>query len=436
MTEVGLMTDLAHYIQQTPLMDTHEHLHKERDYVENGPDVLQHLFMDKYITADLVVAGATPEQVHRLLDSSDPDLAARFSGIRAAWDSCQHTGYGEAVRLIAQHIYEMNDITPETLEHAGERNTKLRQPGERLRILKEIGNLDHVQVDDFCWQVCPDDSGLDFFLYDISWWKFCCGVIEPEAIYSETGVEVTGLSSLQRAMEALFDKYAAFAIAVKSQHAYDRALLWQERPAFAAERVLTRHLSGRPLIESERNCLGDWCWARGTELAIDYNLPFKLHTGYYADYGQMPVERIRSGHLCELLQKYPSGRFIIMHAAYPNCDELLALAKHYPNVYIDLCWAWSVNPYAMRDLVRHAIHTVPINKVFAFGGDTFWPGASAAFAIQARQWLTRALQAEIEDGYLSEAEAMVVAERLMRTNQQQCFDLAGTRAAIRAAASR
>ena len=29
-------------------------------------------------------------------------------------------------------------------------------------------------------------------------------------------------------------------------------------------------------------CLGDWCWARGVDLSIEHNLPFKIHTGYYA----------------------------------------------------------------------------------------------------------------------------------------------------------
>ena len=48
-----------------------------------------------------------------------------------------------------------------------------------------------------------------------------------------------------------------------------------------------------------------------------------------------------------------------------------------------------------------------------------------------RRGLTRALQAEIEDDYLTETEAMRIATRLMRENQAACFDLEGTRAAIR-----
>jgi len=426
------MTDLSQHIQQLPLMDTHEHLYKEADYLEKGPDVLRDLF-ENYVPADLIVAGAAPEAVQKLLDSNDPDIEGRLAGVSEAWQHCQHTGYGQAVRLIAKKVYGMDEITPAAVAAAADRNRQLRQPGERLRILKEEGNLDHVQIDDFVWACLPDQSGLDFFLYDLSWWHFCNGEIKAEDLHKETGVNVVDLKSLREGMEALFTKYGACAIAVKAQHAYNRTLLWQERSDATAERVLYKQLNGDELSEVERLCLGDWCWARGVELSIQHNLPFKIHTGYYAGHSNMPVERIKPGHLCGLLKQYPQARFVLMHIAYPYNDELTAIAKHYPNVYIDLCWAWSINPYAAADFVRRLIHAVPINKLFAFGGDTGWPNASVAYATQARQWLTRALQGEVDDGDMTEAQAIAVATRLMRGNQQDLFDLDGTRAAIHAA---
>ena len=52
------MNDLAEHIQSLRLIDTHEHLNKEHDILQHGPDILQDLF-ENYIAADLVVAGAT-----------------------------------------------------------------------------------------------------------------------------------------------------------------------------------------------------------------------------------------------------------------------------------------------------------------------------------------------------------------------------------------
>jgi len=426
------MNDLAEHIHSLRMIDTHEHLNKEHDFTQEGPDILQDLF-DNYVRADLVVAGATAAAVDQLVDASDPDLRARFAGVRTAWERCWHTGYGEAVRLIARRTYGMEAITIEAIEAAAPRALALRRPGERLRILRDEANLDHVQIDDFRWQCLPDHSGLDFFLYDLSWVGFCQGAVDAPGIYEEVGIEVDDLASLREGMAAIFAKHGPRAIAVKSQHAYDRTLLWREREDADVARALGKQQSGQELDEDERLCLGDWCMARGVELAIEHNLPFKIHTGYYAGHSNMPIKRIRPGHLCALLARYPQARFVLMHIAYPYNDELVALAKHYPNVYVDMCWAWSINPFVARDFVRQMIHAVPANKLFAFGGDTFWPNAAVAYATQARQWLTRALQAEVDDQLLLPSEAVALATRLMRTNQEECFDVAGTRAAIQAA---
>ena len=58
-------------------------------------------------------------------------------------------------------------------------------------------------------------------------------------------------------------------------------------------------------------CLGDWCWARGVELSIEHNLPFKIHTGYYAGNDRMPVSRIPAGNMCELFARYLDAKFVL-----------------------------------------------------------------------------------------------------------------------------
>lgn len=423
-------TDLRQHIQQTPLCDTHEHLRFEEAWVNEGPDILQDLF-GNYVPADLVVAGATEEAMKKLMDASNPNLAERFEAIRKAWEAVRFTGYGEAVRVLAQRIYRMDEITPAGLEAGQEKLAQLRKPGERLRLLRQVGNLDHVQIDNFIWACLPDASGPDFFLYDLSWFNFCQGDLKRDELAKETGIEVHTLDDLRRAMEAVFERYAPCAIAVKAQHAYTRTLLWQERTDADATRALDAILKDPAhASEAEKLCLGDWAWARGVELAIQHRLPFKIHTGYYAGHSRMPVDRIRGGNLCGLLARYLDARFVLMHIAYPYNDELVAIAKHYPNVWVDLCWAWSINPYSAAEFVRRFIHAVPANKLFAFGGDTGWPTSSVAYAIQARKWLTRALEAEVTAGDLTEQQAIDLATRLMQTNQRECFDLDGTRAAI------
>ncbi len=426
-------TDLAHHIQSIRLVDTHEHMRRENDWVENGPDILQDLF-GNYVPADLITAGASPEAMRDLMDASK-DIASRFEGIRDAWEATQFTGYGEAVSLIAKHIYGLDELTGDGLASADNLQT-LRTPGKRYHILHDIANLDHIQTDDFSWPCTPDTSGPDFFLYDLSWATFCNGQVDPSAIHAETGVEVSDLASLKCGMEAIFAKHAGCAIAVKSQHAYNRTLSWIERSDTEASDALNTVLtqSASEIDEATRLCLGDWCWARGVELTIEHNLPFKIHTGYYAGNDRMPVRRIPAGNMCALFARYLDAKFVLMHIAYPYNDELVALAKHYRNIWVDFCWAWSIDPYSSRDFLRRCIHAVPSNKLFAFGGDTGWPTSAMAYAIQARNEIRRALEAEIADGYLTEKQAMAFATRIMNTNQYACFDIDGTRANIAKAA--
>ena len=107
-------------------------------------------------------------------------------------------------------------------------------------------------------------------------------------------LKVNDLASLKHAMAAIFAKHAACAIAVKSQHAYNRTLNWIERSDAEASTALNAVLTkpAAEVDEATQLCLGDWCWARGVELTIEHNLPFKIHTGYYAGNDRMPVRRI------------------------------------------------------------------------------------------------------------------------------------------------
>jgi len=427
------MTDLARHINSLRLVDTHEHLRREPEWLTAGPaDVLQDLFHN-YVPADLVSAGATPAAAQRLLAGTDPDVEGRFAAVKPAWEAIRYTGYGEAVRELARAVYNIEEITPEALRAAQPRLEALRKPGEALRLLRDVALLDHTQTDDFRWACEPDPAGLDYFLYDLSWADFCRGEVDWAKLTAETGVTVGDLPALDAAMEALFEKYGPCAIAVKAQHAYNRTLRWVERTPADAAHALQRVLRDpKGASEAERLCLGDYCWGRGAELAHRHNLPFKIHTGYYAGHSRMPVDRIPAGHLCPLLARYPGTRFVLMHIAYPYSDELIALVKHFPNAWADLCWAWSINPRHSVDFVRRYLHAAPLNKLFAFGGDTAWPTSAYAYARQARRWLTRALEAEVADGDLTESEAIRVADRVCRENQFACFDLQGTRTAIRA----
>ena len=424
-------SDLAHHVAGLRVADTHEHLLSEREWVEAGPgDVLADLF-ENYAAFDLVSAGADPAAVRALADA-DGDPQERWSAVAGAWDAVRFTGFGEAVRIQAREVYGIDELSAEAMVRAGPKLEAMRRPGQRLALLRDRAKLDHVQVDDFCWDCGVDASGPGFFFYDLSWARLSGGKVEPEPLEEATGASVGDLASLRRALEGVWDRHGGEAVALKTQHAYSRTLHWQARSdadAEAALRVVLREgPEAAPL--AARLCLGDWCLARGVELASERGLPVKIHTGLMARNNRMPLHELRPGLLCPLLRAYPDARFVLMHIGYPFGDELIALAKHYANVHADLCWAWSIDPPATARFVRHFIHAAPCNKLLAFGGDARTPTAAFACSLQARRWLTRTLEREVAEALLSEADAMDLATRLLRTNALALFNIDRRRAAV------
>lgn len=427
------MSDLAEFVAETPMVDTHEHQQRLEQLNAHPPDILTELFHN-YMPAVLRVAGATPAALRRLADTSDRDVAGRFAAVAEVWKRAQWTGYGEALRLSAKACFGLEELTEATLADAQSQLAGPLTAERRLAVLRDQANLDHVQINELDeLRSSPQPVGTDFFLFDMSWASMSRGTLPLNKLAEAAGREVVDLASLADAIEAVFDRDGPTSIAVKSQHAYHRTIAWQKRSDSDAAAVLAELLAGGPdsLTVERRNLLGDWCLARGVEQAQKHNLPFKIHTGYQAGDSYMELSWLRPSLLTPLLRAYPEARFVLMHMGYPYEDEMASLAQHYPNVWVDLCWAWAMNPLATARLVRRFIHAAPANKLFVFGGDTFRPWSTVGFAMQARRWLTRALQAEIDSGDLTEVEAIALAERFMRANQHDCFDLAATREAMR-----
>ena len=250
-------TDLALHIQATPLADTHEHQPREDEYLKDPPDLLKELF-GNYMASDLVAAGLPMRDASRLTNVKDPDIEGRFKAAQRAIEACKYTGYGQGTRWLAKELYGVEEFTPASMRAAHEKLSGRDRRGERLRLLRDVANLHHIQTADFRMDCRPDPTGPDFFYYDLTWFEFTTGAIDPKALAEMTGVTVTGLANLRRAAEIIFERSAPRAIAVKTYHAYFRTLAWSERSDAEVERVLQKLLKGQQLDPAEALALGDW----------------------------------------------------------------------------------------------------------------------------------------------------------------------------------
>ena len=226
----------------------------------NAPDILSDLF-GGYSSSDLIIAGASLEAVARLRDSSNEDLEGRFTDVAAAWTMAQFTGYGEAVRIAARDLYEIEVLSEATIRAGQQRLKALQRQGGCIAILRDHAKVDHVQTDQGLDVIDLPRSSVEFFLRDLSLRRFAFGAIDDPVIEEATGVTVRNLATLEQAMEALFARCAPLSIAVKSQHAYVRTLAWQQRTDAEAERAVQVVREGGPGSDDPQSearlCLGD-----------------------------------------------------------------------------------------------------------------------------------------------------------------------------------
>ncbi|QDU71432.1 amidohydrolase family protein [Mucisphaera calidilacus] len=421
-----MATDLDLHVDGLCVVDTHEHLNPPGLYPDQEHDPLRLLF-DNYFAHDLVSAGATPGQVHdELFNPGFGGVAERFAVVAPFWERAQHTGYGRAVKIMARDLFGIERVGVETmgaLEAAARALTS--DPDWRLRLLRDRANLDHVQCDRFDNADEPAEPDKGFFRSDISWVWNSRGEVDFGRLMARTGVEVTGAASAREAIAEQFRREAPGAVALKSQHAYARTLLWANRTDAEVEALIERRLRGEDLVGDDRLVLGDWMFARGIEGATDHGLPVKIHTGYLAGNGGLWPTQISPSNLGPLLVGFPEARFVLMHVGYPEPGQVVQLAKHYRNTWIDMCWAWSIDPVTSRGFVASALAAVPANKILAFGGDSLWATASYAYSVQARRELAGVLGTLVADGTFDEGEAIGIATRLLRENALDLFPTPG-----------
>ena len=123
------------------------------------------------------------------------------------------------------------------------------------------------------------------------------------------------------------------------------------------------------------------------------------------------------------LLEYGKAKFDLFHGGYPFMGEALALAKNFGCVWLDLCWLYIISPTAAARMLHEAIETLPSNKIFAFGGDFIIPEGAYGHSVMARRVVSRVLTEKVEDGYLTEDEAVALARRILRENAAEFFRL-------------
>jgi len=409
----------------TLFIDTHEHLVNESVRLEAGDRIGDKandwtFLLSHYFNDDFVAAGVSPADYKRFY-STDLDALEKWDIIEPYWPYLKYTGYGQNVRITLKELYGIKDLTRENIPELNRAYKAMIQPGFYRRIIQEISGIESCQVNR--WPYLKSEMP-DLLMSDLHISHFMESYMDSE-FPDEAGIQVRELEDWYGVIDFCFKKYGTRAVATKCGEAYSRNVNFKRIPFGKASDLFRQRMAGKSLSPSEENMIEDHLFWYCTDLATKMGLPSKIHLGYYAGTGRMPLERVggNPGAACELCMESPDTKFVFFHIAWPYYEDILAVAKQFPNAYLDMCWAWIINPIAAKDFLKKFIVTVPLNKVFTFGGDYIPVELIPGHARIARRGIALALSELVDEGWLGMGEALSMCDDLMHGNARKAFNL-------------
>lgn len=420
----GLAARIRAAVEAIEVVNSHEHIIPEQERVSQTVDFFT--LAGHYAVNDVISAGMAPESV------SAKGLTAeeRWRAFEPYWRYARFTGYGQALRIAIRDIYGVGEISAATIPKINEAIARRNRPGLYRYVLKERARIRYAVLDDY-WNAAPVRPDPEFFVLARKFDRFILPATAKDIGELEklTGVSITSLRHLKQAMERSFaQSIEAGMVAVKSTIAYARELRFAEAGEQAAAADFLRLVRGevklpegfRGRVERPFRALEDHMFHHLMRLAEAHRLPVQLHTGILAGNGAFITNTNPVG-LTNLFYLYPQVQFDLFHIGYPYQNELIALAKLFPNVHVDFCWAHIISPVAARAALHEMLETVPVNKILGFGGDYRYPELSYAHLVMARRNIARVLTEKVEEGLFEEDEAAEVARLLLADNAARLF---------------
>jgi len=415
-------------VYQTPFIDTHEHLCEESDRLNESPktDFWINL-LRPYLGDDMVSAGLPVSEFERIW-KPETSLPQKWKIIEPYWKDIKNTSYAKSILITLKMLYGIDEINRGNLDELQKKYLKLKKKGYYKTVLRDIANIKYCQVNSLHGKCFRETEYPELLKQDLSIVPMFTDTdsVLGEGIvpFSEpTGIKVKNIDDWYSVIDWYFEKYGKKAIAVKSQNAYNRTMDYEKVPKEKAAPVFMKWLKNEKLENDEKKALEDhlfWC---AVDKATEYNLPVKLHTGYFAGFNGMPMERLRKhpGELTKLCMKSPKTKFVFMHMTYPYQNELIAIVKHHSNAYAACCWAWIINPIATKNFLKEFLVSAPVSKILTFGGDYGHVEAVVGHAEIARQGITQALTELIDENWFSLDGALKIIEPIMYKNAQKIF---------------
>jgi hypothetical protein len=434
---------LLNRVSLLPVIDTHEHM--------VGPgfsipilEPITALTLD-YLQNDLISTGVDAGVIEMVQDH-EVSTEKKWPVFEPIWREVEFTANARITKLIMQDYFQETEMSLAALKRIAERLPDMQDEASYWKFLDDAG-IQWIISDPLGRPQCDFGDYLsgglvfpDKFKIMISLPLFHVVAHHPQSARDWEGVQRIGswanrhITSLEEFLESVFEVLSRAkqkgAVGIKDQSAYNRSLDYDVVPRLEAEKIFNRLLADPRTVLGwpEAKPLDDYLFHEYMRFSRDLELPVQIHTGHIARNFDN-VNRANAALFRSVLELHQEVNFDLFHGNWPYINDMLFILKNYPNVSMNCCWLYTIDPVYAESIITRAATTAPNSKIHGFGGDYGnriygdAPAYSASHLKLARYVISSSLHGLMQMGWIDEDSAMNLAANWLFNNPNTFFNL-------------
>lgn len=406
--------ELRDYLDSIDIIDAHEHLYIEPRRVEMEVDVFT--VVSHYTYVDLVSAGYKVPPGESWFSYNYPKdtkvpLEKRWKDMWPILQNVKHGSYFRAPRIALRDIYGIEDLNDKTYQEASQRVKAMNKPGLYKKILGDKCRIKTCLVQNGLIEG-QQPSDLLTSVYT--------GTHQMYAMWNDDYVKQLNERNQTQIKE--LDEYLELAF---------KDMTWARDHGAVGCKIFTDFYAP-PNMDQARKDFKDFLDGKPAssvlkctildlifEKAGQWDWPVAVHTGVWGDYRIVDPK-----NMITHIQQKMDTRFDIYHLGMPYVRDAVFLAKNFANAHLNLCWAYILSEYISTRTVNEIIDTVPVNKVFAFGGDYDVPVENVyGHLVMAKDSTAKALADRIDNELINMPEAKRILKMWFYDNPVNFYGL-------------
>ncbi|KAL1751715.1 amidohydrolase-domain-containing protein [Schizophyllum commune] len=157
-------------------------------------------------------------------------------------------------------------------------------------------------------------------------------------------------------------------------------------------------------------------------IAAKFEQPVQFHTGLGDN--DITLTLASPAHLQPLIKAFPDTKTVLLHSSYPYTREAGYLTSVYSNVYLDFGEVFpAVSSAGQRAIITQILELTPTDKILFSTDGHWWPETYYLGNIQARKALYEVFSKSVEDGDLTQDEAVAMVENALFHNANKLYRL-------------